>query len=84
VLLEVEVRDEVETKGVCMPVTDPPGGEPSDATGGPVPESADVEMEPESVDDDNDPQSSSQKRKMKAALDDFVRPTRLKRSGLRR
>jgi hypothetical protein len=55
VLLEVEVRDEVETEGSLHACHRSTRGEPSNATDGAVPESAGVEMKPGCVDDDNDP-----------------------------
>jgi hypothetical protein len=66
-----------------MLVTDPPRGEPSDATDGPVPKRP-AGQQPGSVDSDNDPQNPCEKRQMKAALDDFFRSNRLRSSGLRR
>jgi hypothetical protein len=66
-----------------MLVTDPRPGEPSDATDGHGPKRSDG-REPGNVDSDNDPHSPSETRKMQAALDDFFRSNRLRRSGLRR
>jgi hypothetical protein len=61
-----------------VPVTDPAPVEPSKATDRLAPTSADSAKDPENADSDTDPKGPAQRRKMGAALDDFLRPSQLR------
>jgi hypothetical protein len=55
-----------------VPGTDPSPVEPSKATDRAASKGADSEKDPEGTANDKDPEGPAQKRKMQAALDDFL------------